>query len=282
MGPRRPFTPGFGRETSGGRANNARYYREETDAPSYLAGKEEQENRISKSLEEWRRKRKENTGNQRERREERAGTETREKEKEEKEYDLGEIYDDYYDDIADQHVTRTSHDSIRKEGKNKKAAVIQISPFGSSSPFTSPTTSDSSNNPPLTRLQAKNYKTCKTDHETRKTSHETPLTNSTPHPDLKTTPPLTNNTTQPDPKTLTPPQETRSRITTETNRDNEPDAKEERPKIKKEATQGNLGELNDRTTALCCSAQVRGAPITLIVDTGASGSVAGKQFLDDH
>ncbi len=43
---------GFGKETNRGRANNARYYQEKTDAPSYLAGKEEQESGISKSLKE--------------------------------------------------------------------------------------------------------------------------------------------------------------------------------------------------------------------------------------
>ena len=74
----------------------------------------------------------------------------------------------------------------------------------------------------------------------------------------------------------------RVRLVAKIDEGNEQDLEDKRAESAKEAIQGNFGELNDRTTALCCSAQVRGAPITLVVDTGASGSVAGKQFLDDH
>lgn len=39
---------------------------------------------------------------------------------------------------------------------------------------------------------------------------------------------------------------------------------------------------NNSTTALCCAANIDGIPITLIIDSGASGSVVSKSFLDDH
>ena len=50
----------------------------------------------------------------------------------------------------------------------------------------------------------------------------------------------------------------------------------------KEETSAFNNQLSSRTTALCCSAMVNGIPITLIIDSGASGSIISKSFIDDH
>ena len=65
------------------------------------------------------------------------------------------------------------------------------------------------------------------------------------------------------------------------------------PEVRKDLIKGmckpkeeNINVFNNqpstRTTALCCSASIGKVPITLIVNTGASGSVVSKCFLDDH
>src|SRR2546421_2432127 len=273
MRPRRLFAPGFRRGTNRGRVNNTRYYREEVDEPSYLMEQEKQVDGISKSLEEWRRKRR------KQREETKEGSEEEKKKWEKKKCDLNNSYGAYYDDIDDRHVTRPDHGIIRQEGRNKKTTLTQISSFGSSPPFSAPVTSNSkpttfNNNHSLTHLHAIH-------HEIQRTGHETPASVN-PRLDFKTTTHLINRT-RPDSRTLTSQDpKTHDQIVAKIDEDNEQDLEDNRAESAKEAIQGNFGELNDRTTALCCSAQVRGAPITLVVDTGASGSVAGKQFLDNH
>ena len=192
---------------------------------------------------------------------------------------MNNSYGAYYDDIDDRHVTRPDHGIIRQEGRNKKTTLTQISSFGSSPPFSAPVTSNSkpttfNNNHPLTHLHAIH-------HEIQRTGHETPASVN-PRLDSKTTTHLINRT-RPDSRTLTSQDpKTHDQIVAKIDEGNEQDLEDKRAESAKEAIQGNFGKLNDRTTALCCSAQVRGALITLVVDTGASGSVAGKQFLDDH
>jgi hypothetical protein len=51
---------------------------------------------------------------------------------------------------------------------------------------------------------------------------------------------------------------------------------------KREEETSAYNNISTRTTALCCSANVTGIPITLIIDSGASGSVVSKTFLDKH
>ena len=53
-------------------------------------------------------------------------------------------------------------------------------------------------------------------------------------------------------------------------------------KLKEENLIAFNNQLSTRTTALCCSASIGKIPIILIVDTGVSGSVVSKCFLDDH
>jgi hypothetical protein len=48
-----------------------------------------------------------------------------------------------------------------------------------------------------------------------------------------------------------------------------------------ETTANTFGN-QTKLTALCCAATVNNIPITLIVDSGASGSVVSKAFLDEH
>jgi hypothetical protein len=51
---------------------------------------------------------------------------------------------------------------------------------------------------------------------------------------------------------------------------------------KREEEISAYNNISTRTTALCCSANVTSIPITLIIDSGASGSVVSKTFLDKH
>src|SRR6185369_9740752 len=55
-----------------------------------------------------------------------------------------------------------------------------------------------------------------------------------------------------------------------------------KPHKKEQKEEANLlTEDGHNTTALCCSARVGKHQITLILDSGASGSVASKRFLED-
>jgi hypothetical protein len=50
----------------------------------------------------------------------------------------------------------------------------------------------------------------------------------------------------------------------------------------KEETSAFNEQHSNRTTALCCAASINGIPVTLIIDSGASGSVVSKAFIDEH